>query len=137
MFRPRVVVFRSVARLRKILTIDNLRKRGHIIVNGCPLYLVDAESPNHLFIHCSFSMKVWVGILCRFGLCWVMPHLFSELFWQWRLYGVQPFRRCCGFYLCLLDVGRFGLREITIFLMPRDESFKGGGFYCLVSVDVG
>ena len=34
---PRVVVFGWLALQKKILTMDNLRKRGKIIVNGSPM----------------------------------------------------------------------------------------------------
>lgn len=54
---PRVVVFCCVSRLNKILTVDNLKKRGHILVNWCPLCLAVEESPHHLLIHCNFATK--------------------------------------------------------------------------------
>lgn len=34
---PRVTVFYWVARLQKIVTVNNLKKRGHILVNRCSL----------------------------------------------------------------------------------------------------
>lgn len=48
--------------------MDNLKKRGHIIVNWCPMCFAEEESSSHLLIHCSFSKKVWAEILNRFGL---------------------------------------------------------------------
>lgn len=72
MISLRVAVFCWMARLQKILVVDNLKKRYHILVNGCPLCLAEEESPNHLLIHFTFSTKVWTDILSRFRLSWVM-----------------------------------------------------------------
>lgn len=47
--------------------------------------LVDEESSNHLFIHCSFSMRVWTALLIRFRMNRVMPHTVVDLFKQWHL----------------------------------------------------
>lgn len=65
---PEVAVFCCVARFEKILTVDNLKKRCHILMNGCLLFLVEEESPNHLLIHCNFSTRIWAEILNIFWL---------------------------------------------------------------------
>ena len=49
---PRVLAFCWVARNLKILTIDQLRKRNSVIVNGYPMCIKDEETVHHLFIHC-------------------------------------------------------------------------------------
>ena len=38
-----------------ILTIDNLVKRGQLLVNRCCLCYRDGESVDHLLLHCKFS----------------------------------------------------------------------------------
>ena len=43
----------------KIVTIDNLIKRGFQISNRCYMCKREEESINHLFLHCRFSFKVW------------------------------------------------------------------------------
>ena len=63
---PTVLSFCWVARKHKILTIDKLRKRNHVIVNTCPMCLNDEESVHHLFFYCQFVCKV--DILCLTGL---------------------------------------------------------------------
>eukprot|EP00268_Persea_americana_P065683 TRINITY_DN8817_c0_g1_i1.p1 TRINITY_DN8817_c0_g1~~TRINITY_DN8817_c0_g1_i1.p1 ORF type:complete len:107 (+),score=13.61 TRINITY_DN8817_c0_g1_i1:929-1249(+) len=40
---PRVLAFCWVAKNHKILTIDKLRRRNHVIVNWCPMCLKDEE----------------------------------------------------------------------------------------------
>ena len=49
---PRVLSFCWVARKHKILMIDKLRKRNHVIVNACPMCLRDEETVQYLLIHC-------------------------------------------------------------------------------------
>eukprot|EP00268_Persea_americana_P048803 TRINITY_DN5184_c4_g1_i1.p2 TRINITY_DN5184_c4_g1~~TRINITY_DN5184_c4_g1_i1.p2 ORF type:complete len:121 (-),score=5.70 TRINITY_DN5184_c4_g1_i1:400-762(-) len=58
------------ARWDKISTIDKLRQKIHIIVNGCSMCLKDEESVHHLMIHCLFSYRVWIAILAMFGIQW-------------------------------------------------------------------
>ena len=60
---PRILVFSWVARLHKILTMDQLRKRNFIVVNGCPLCLQDEETKTHLLVHCNYAQTVSTSIL--------------------------------------------------------------------------
>lgn len=46
--QPIVVVFGWIALHKRILTMDNLRQRGKIVVNCCPMCLGDEESVDHL-----------------------------------------------------------------------------------------
>ena len=64
------------------LTIDQLRKRNHIIVNGCPLCLNDEETVHHLLIHCPFAHGVWSAIINMYDMNWVMPRTVEDLFIQ-------------------------------------------------------
>ena len=70
---PRVLVFRWLAMRGRILTMDNLRRRNHFIVNGCPMCLRDKETVNHLLIHCNFPYNVCVALFARFDMQWVIP----------------------------------------------------------------
>lgn len=67
-----LLAFCWVTRMEKILTIDYLKKGGHILVNGCPLCLNAKETTNHLLNHCKFASKVWETILNKLGMHWVM-----------------------------------------------------------------
>ncbi|CAL1388326.1 unnamed protein product [Linum trigynum] len=44
---------------KRLLTRDNLKKRGIQLPSRCPLCEKAEENPNHLFINCSFSKEVW------------------------------------------------------------------------------
>lgn len=48
----RVIAFDWLALERKILTLDNLRKRKIIVVNACPMCLGDEELVEHLLLKC-------------------------------------------------------------------------------------
>lgn len=47
----------------KILTIDNLKRRGFTLANKCVMCNCAEESINHLFIHCPFASGVWYKVL--------------------------------------------------------------------------
>ena len=49
---PRVAFFAWTAAHGKILTLDNLRRRGMVVVNTCWLCESDEEPVDHLLLHC-------------------------------------------------------------------------------------
>lgn len=51
----KVEIFYWIFVQNKVLTIDNLRKRGFIMPNRCCLCQEAKEDTNHLFLHCPFS----------------------------------------------------------------------------------
>lgn len=85
----KVAAFAWLAGSKKILTVDNLRKRGMIIPNVCLMCFQDGESVNHLFIHCSFARQLWNKILNVLHLSWVMPEEIEQFFVQWHE-GMDP-----------------------------------------------
>jgi hypothetical protein len=80
---PRVVFFAWTTVKSKIPTIDNLCRRGMIMVNRCWLCELDGESVDHLLLHCRLANALWNVIFSQFGLCWVMLGLVRELFACW------------------------------------------------------
>uniref|UniRef100_A0A2N9G3X1 Reverse transcriptase zinc-binding domain-containing protein n=1 Tax=Fagus sylvatica TaxID=28930 RepID=A0A2N9G3X1_FAGSY len=70
---PCVAFFTWTAVLGKLPSIDNLRKRNMVIVNRCCLCKNDAESVDHLFLHCKLAKELWDSVLSSFGVSWVMP----------------------------------------------------------------
>lgn len=55
--------FLWLAGLHKLLTMDKLKKRNVVIVNGCPMCLANEETTAHLLIRCSYASKVWGAVL--------------------------------------------------------------------------
>jgi hypothetical protein len=80
---PRVAFFAWTAAHGKILTVDNLRRRGMVMVNRCWLCEADGESVDHLLLHCGTARALWNAFFTRFGLCWVMPSSVKELLASW------------------------------------------------------
>jgi hypothetical protein len=123
---PRVAFFVWTAAKGKILTMDNLRKRGICIVDWCCLCKKSGESPDHLLLHCSYAQALWSFAFSLFGISWVMPAKITDLLTSWmggfgksweglvnhvRLwFGVK-----CRIALC----GCFGANAITVFLRGR------------------
>jgi len=61
------------AALRKILTHDNLRRRGIVVVEWCVMCKKHGESVDHLLLHCDVARVVWSFFYSLFGVEWVMP----------------------------------------------------------------
>lgn len=53
---PQVVAFSGIALQKKILTMDNLRKRQLVVVKSCPLFLNNEVTVDHLLLQCKVSL---------------------------------------------------------------------------------
>jgi hypothetical protein len=84
---PRVAFFVWTAVHSKILTLDNLGRRGLVVVNRCWLCETDGESVDHLLLNCAVARDLWITFFARFGLCWVMPCSIKELLASWWTVG--------------------------------------------------
>lgn len=67
----KVAFFVSTVTLRRILTINNLIRRCHILVNWCCTCCRDVESVDHSPIHCPIASRLRFLIVRLFGLGWV------------------------------------------------------------------
>jgi len=75
----RVAFFVWTAALGKILTHDNLRRRGIVVVEWCVMCKKHGESVDHLFLHCDVARVVWSYFYSLFGVEWVMPSSVLDL----------------------------------------------------------
>uniref|UniRef100_A0A2N9FZS4 Reverse transcriptase zinc-binding domain-containing protein n=1 Tax=Fagus sylvatica TaxID=28930 RepID=A0A2N9FZS4_FAGSY len=85
----RVAFFSWTAALGKILTIDNLRKRGLILVDWCCLCRESGESPDHLLLHCKIYSPVGKGLVVV-GVPWcggLFPTVFFGVFGGKETFG--------------------------------------------------
>jgi hypothetical protein len=57
----------------KILTLDNLKKRGVLVVEWCCMCKRGDESIDHLLLRCEVARDLWSAIFTLFGVHWVMP----------------------------------------------------------------
>ncbi len=95
----RVAFFSWTAALEKILTVDNLRRRGLILVEWCCLCKQSGESVNHLLLHCSYVQELCSMVFGLFGIQWVMPYSGQALFECWQ--GCFKNHGCIGIW-CLI-----------------------------------
>lgn len=79
----KVAFFVWTAILGRILTLDNLIRRGHILVNWCCLCCGEAESVAHLLVHCPVTHRLWMLVVATFGLAWVQPVSVMEVLQSW------------------------------------------------------
>ena len=82
---PKVNSFIWILLHNKLLTAENLRKRG---INGpsrCALCNSDEETISHLFLHCNFSLLVWRSVLPP-GMALNFPDSVVQLFADWSKY---------------------------------------------------
>ena len=98
--------------LGKILTIDNLKKSGPILVDWCYLCKESGESSDHLLLHCKVARELWDLVFVLFGVQWVMPRTVLDLFFPVGrgpvvVVGVP---RCGGLFLTVF-FGVFGWKE--------------------------
>lgn len=63
----KIVFFLWILLKRRLPTIDLFRKRGLIVPNICSLCMGDAESIEHLFIHCPYGLEIWERLLNEVG----------------------------------------------------------------------
>ena len=82
-------IFSWEAAWGKILTLDNLKRRGMAFANRCFLCEEDEETIHHLLIHCKSAKMLWDLFLSMVGISWVFPHsvLHTLLAWQGVVVG--------------------------------------------------
>lgn len=74
--------------LGKILTANNLRKRGIVILEWHIMCKKYGENANHLFSHCELAKELWCVIFCIFGVYWAMLNLVQDMLVCWKEQGV-------------------------------------------------
>ena len=57
----------------KVLTQDQLKRRGWILANRCSLCCAEEETINHILVHCSKAKVLWDLVFSLFGVNWVLP----------------------------------------------------------------
>ncbi|XP_078169794.1 uncharacterized protein LOC144564134 [Carex rostrata] len=65
---PRMQVFSWLMVLNKVLTIDNLNKRGWSIVNRCTMCKLQLESVRHLFEECIVTKEIYQQLSLIMGM---------------------------------------------------------------------
>ena len=55
----------------KVLTLDNLKKKGRALANRCFLCGKEVETVDHLFAHCPQTKVIWELLLAIVGVKWL------------------------------------------------------------------
>eukprot|EP00253_Pinus_taeda_P027306 PITA_27306 len=76
----------------KILTDDNLQKRGFHSPSRCNLCKVNHESVVHLMLECTFTLQIWTELLGTLSFGIVLPSSIPNIFTKWlqRYLGTPP-----------------------------------------------
>lgn len=84
---PKITFFTWSAMHGKILTLDNLQKKGFSLANKCIMCGKENETVDHLLPHCHIVGFIWYSMAERFSLYWVFPRTVREAMVQWRIMG--------------------------------------------------
>ena len=68
----------------KVLTMDQLKKRGWALANRCFLCCEEEESIDHILIHCSRARALWEFLFALFRVFWVLPSSARDTLIEWR-----------------------------------------------------
>ncbi len=79
----RACFFVWTAAWNKILTCDNLRKRGYTLPSWCCMCCCGGETADHLLLHCSVANALWSWVFYSFGVQWVMSGTVVSLLSSW------------------------------------------------------
>jgi hypothetical protein len=67
----------------RILTVDNLMRRGYQLAGWCCMCQRDGETINHLLIHCDKAVGLWSFVFQKFGITWVLSGCVLDLLFGW------------------------------------------------------
>ena len=68
----------------KVLTLDQLQRRGWLLVNTCALCKEKLESIDHIFLHCAMARIIWSLVFSLFGIPWVISASVWDTLLGWQ-----------------------------------------------------
>ena len=100
---PKIGIFTWEAAWGKVLTLDNLKRRGMAFANRCFLCEEGEKTINHLLIHCRSAKMLWDLLLSIGGISWVFPSsvLHTLLAWQGVVVGKKRKKIWTATPMCL------------------------------------
>ena len=67
----------------KVLTLDQLKRKGRSLANRCFFCLAEEKTTNQTLIHCTRIRVLWELLFALFGVTWVLPCSVRETFLGW------------------------------------------------------
>ena len=84
---PKIEMFSWTLMHERVLTGENLEKRGFVGPFRCPLCAEASENISHLFLKCPYDVSVWMQVLKRWGDGMQLPNHIHACFLKWdKLY---------------------------------------------------
>ena len=79
----KVSFFAWEARWGKVLTTQQLKKRGYQLARRCPFCREEEEGLDHILIHCPLIWDLWVNLILVLGVSWSCPFAVKDLIHSW------------------------------------------------------
>ena len=80
----KVSFFAWEASWEKVLTLDQLKRRGRPLANRCYLCEKEEETLDHLLVHCSKARMLWELIFAIVGIGLVFPFYVLQVLVAWQ-----------------------------------------------------
>ena len=90
---PKMGFFAWEASWGKVLTLDQLKRRGIPLANRCFLCEEKEETIDHLLIHCSRAKMLWDLVLAITDTKWVFPRTVCQCLLAWQSASVGKKRK--------------------------------------------
>eukprot|EP00253_Pinus_taeda_P033267 PITA_33267 len=81
---PKIKFFNWLLLKGKVLTAENLKKRGIISPSRCPNCCSVEETIQHLFLDCPFAKRCWIKLSSLGNINWQPQQSISETILEWR-----------------------------------------------------
>ena len=100
---PKIGVFAWEAAWGRVLTLDQLKRRGMTFTNRCFMCEEEEETIDHLLIHCKIAKMLWDLLLSIVGISWVFSNtvLHTLIAWQGAVVGKKRKKIWLAAPLCL------------------------------------
>ena len=80
----KVAFFAWEASWGKVLTLEQLQRRGYSLANRCFLCLFEVETVDHLLLHCVKTRALWNLLFSLFGVAWILSCSVKETLLGWH-----------------------------------------------------
>ena len=91
--QPKVSFFAWEVSWGKVLTLDQIQKRGWTLANRCYFCQAHEESIDHLLFYCEKTRDVWKLLFTLFGESWVFLSSVKETLLGWNRSFLGKMRR--------------------------------------------